>query len=53
MKFRVLRLAAPAMLGAGALLLPFVDKAYSVDDPFFLLQAEQTRRRLTRPPSPL
>jgi hypothetical protein len=49
MNFRVLRLGAPAMLGAAGLLLPFVNKAYSVDDPFFLLQAEQVGRDFFHP----
>lgn len=36
----VLRLAAPALLLAAAVLLPFLGKAFTIDDTLFLLQAE-------------
>jgi hypothetical protein len=35
-----LRLAAPAVFVAGILLLPFLNKPYTIDDPLFLREAE-------------
>jgi hypothetical protein len=46
---RLLHLAAPALLLACALFLPFVNKAYTIDDPHFLLQARQIRHEFLRP----
>jgi hypothetical protein len=37
----VLRAAVPALLLSGLCLIPFLNKAYTIDDPFFLLQARQ------------
>lgn len=46
---RALRLSAPALLLAAAALLPFLDKAYTVDDPYSLWMAEQILREPLRP----
>ena len=35
-----LRLAAPAMLLASLLVLPFLDRPFTIDDPLFLRAAE-------------
>jgi hypothetical protein len=45
----LLRLAAPAVLIACALFLPFIHKAYAIDDPYFLLQALQIKKQFFRP----
>jgi hypothetical protein len=41
--------ALPAMALAIVFLIPFLNKAYLVDDPFFLMQAEQVAREFGRP----
>jgi len=43
------RLSAPAAILACALFLPFLNKAFLVDDPYFLLQAEQVRHEFLHP----
>lgn len=45
----LLRLSAPAIALASLLYLPFLNKAYTIDDPYFLLEAEQTKREPLRP----
>lgn len=44
-----LRAAAPAMVLAAALLLPFLNKPFTIDDPLFLRAAQHV---LTNPPHP-
>ena len=41
---RVIRCAVPAFVLAGVLLLPFLHKAYTIDDPIFLTGAQQVLR---------
>ena len=48
-RFGVLRLSAPALIVACALFLPFLNKAYLIDDPYFLLQAQQITHEFLRP----
>jgi hypothetical protein len=43
------RLAAPAVILAGIVLAPFLDKAYTVDDAYFLFQAEQVLKEPLNP----
>lgn len=45
----ILRLSAPALILACALFVPFLHKAYAIDDPYFLLETQQTRRQLLHP----
>ena len=45
----VLRLSVPAVVVACALFLPFLNKAFLIDDPYFLMQAEQIRHQFLRP----
>jgi len=45
----VLRCAAPAILLTAACLLPFLNKAFTIDDPWNLLQAEQILKTPLRP----
>ena len=45
----ILRLSAPALILACALFAPFLHKAYAIDDPYFLLEMQQTRRQLLHP----
>ena len=40
----VLRCGAPALLLAVAVLLPYLSKAFTIDDPLFLRSAEQVLR---------
>lgn len=42
--FQVLRCALPALLLSAACLLPYLNKAFTIDDPWFLLQAQQIRK---------
>jgi hypothetical protein len=42
-------LSAPAIALASLLYLPFLNKAYTIDDPYFLLEAQQTKREPLRP----
>src|SRR5690242_15802229 len=45
----VLRCAFPALLLSAVCLLPYLSKAFTIDDPFFLLQAQQIRRTPLNP----
>ena len=45
----IIWLSFPAIVIACILLLPFIRKAYGIDDPYFLLMAEQTRRNPLHP----
>jgi hypothetical protein len=45
----IIRLSAPAIIVACALFLPFLNKAYLIDDPYFLMQAESVRHEFLRP----
>ena len=46
---RILGLSLPAWILAASLYLPFLTKAYAIDDPYFLLQSQQARRELLHP----
>src|SRR5690242_16042326 len=43
------RASAPAILVACIFIAPFLHKAFLIDDPYFLMQAEQIRREFLRP----
>ncbi len=45
------RLALPGVLLAFVFLLPFLHKAYTIDDPWFLLEARQILRTPLQPMS--
>ncbi len=46
---RVLGCSLPALLLSAACLLPFLGKAFTIDDPVFLLQAQQIRKAPLHP----
>ncbi len=48
---RILKLALPGMLLAAVCLLPFLDKAYTIDDPIFMLEARQILKTPLQPMS--
>ena len=43
------RSALPAMFLAAVCLIPFLNKAYAIDDPYFVLMAQQAGREFWRP----
>ena len=48
-KNSILKLALPGMLLGMVLLIPFLDKAYNIDDPLFLLEARQILKTPLQP----